>query len=600
MDVERWWRPALVGATAVLSGGLLGGCVGALTEPGGGADVEVPGPREAAETFTCDEAAQPDDGPLRRLSAVEHRRTLHDLLALTTDDATARAVLADVDDALTRLPADARSEPVPAGAGAVEARYGRLVQTVSQARVDGHYELALAVGGALASDPTRLEALMGRCATDADPANDAACLDGLVDSFASAAFRAPLDPDERAFLRDEAYIDGDVVSPEGVGELIAVVLMSPRFLYRVELGAGPPDAGRVALSDHELATRLSYQLWGTMPDAELFAAAEAGELSTAAGLEVQVDRMLDDPRAEEVMAGFVEEWLGVAELEPLDTGVGSPRFDAFFGGLVPDATLHEDMRRELADFTVHTVFAAEGTLGDLFTSTAAFPRTDGLASIYGVPRWEPGQAPVALPARERAGLLTRAATLAVPSVSPHPILRGVEVRRYVICDELPPPPPDLEIPDVDGAMGSRETAEVLTSPAACQACHRDINALGYALSHYDALGRYITTERLLDEDGALVGEVAIDASSRPAIGRGDDETVSDGVELSALLATSGKVEACFARHYFRFTHRRVEDLDRDGCALERMREALAGGASVRELMREVALSPELRTRAGGE
>lgn len=577
----------------------LAGCMGTVEDggpwrPGGSAG--SPGPREGASSFSCDESAVPDALPLRRLSTPEYRRTLRDLLSVAVDGSTSGAVLAESDDSLRRLPDEPLDTEVAAGEDRIAARYGRLVQDVSQIRVDTYHDVALAVGASLTSTPARLEALMGACATDGDPANDAACLDGFVDRFATAAFRAPLDPDERAFLRDEAYIDGDVVDPVGVGELVAVILMSPRFLYHFELGSTEPRGGVVQMTGYELASRLSYHFWGTMPDAELLAAAESGALETDEGYAEQVERMIDDPRTRESLDTFFAQWLGIAEMSRLDEGAGDPRFDAFFGAYTPSDRLHEDMVREVLDFASYTVLDERGTLGDLFTSTASFPRTDELAELYGVARWDDGDAPVELPASERAGLLTRAALLAIPSVYPHPILRGVFVRRHVICDELPEPPGDLVLPELDPAMSSREFAEEVTSPAACQSCHQNINALGFALGHYDALGRYVTAEQLLDESGGLIDEPAVDARSQPHVSLDDDTTTADAIELSGLVASSAKVEACFTRHYFRFTHRRVEDVERDGCALENMRQVLAEGGSVADLLRAAALDPEFRVR----
>lgn len=579
------------------------GCLGTVGEvdspwrPGGARPGDAP--REGVSSFTCDEDARPDELPLRRLSGAELRRTLHDLIAQTADGATAQAAMGDVADTLARLPGDSLDEHIVSGDTHGPARYRRLVQTVSQAHVDAYYDVAVAVGTALSRDDARLGALMGACAVDSDPGNDAACLDAFVDRFASAAFRAPLDPEERSFLRHEAYIDGDAVSPVGVGELVAVILMAPRFLYHFELGEPGGDTV-VALHGHELAARLSYHLWGSMPDSELTAAAAAGELETEEGYAAQVERLLADPRARERLAEFVGQWLGISELGRLDQGAGIPQYDAFYGPYTPSGSLHRDMLEELSDFAAHTVFEEEGTLEDLFTSTAAFPRTDELGELYGVDRWREGQPPVALPAAERAGLLTRAAALAIPSVNPHPILRGVRLRRHVICDTLGEPPADVVFPDTHPAMSSRDLADELTSSPSCQGCHTAINDLGFAFGHYDALGRYIEAERIFDEQGELVLEPAVDAGATPRISPRDDAVVEDGIELSAMLGRSAKVEACFTRQYFRFTHRRLEHIERDGCALERMRQTLAEGGSVLDLMRASALDPEFRTRRVAE
>ncbi|MEM9190967.1 MAG: DUF1592 domain-containing protein [Myxococcota bacterium] len=578
---------------------MLSACTGQFSdgENVGGEEAQVFPPDEVSETvatFTCDEAAAPTELPLRRLSADEYRHTLRDLLGAATDAQLAGDVWSEVSAPLDRLPNEALDAQVEGPSGRSEARFGRLVQAVSQIQVDTQYDIALGVGSALTANDARLEQLLGACAIDADSQNDGACLDGFIDRFATLAFRAPLDPDERSFLRNEAYIDGNRIDAEGVGELIAVILVSPRFLYRFEVGREGPGA-RLPLKGYELASRLSYHFWGTMPDAELFAAAESGALETDAGYEAQVDRVIADPRAQAVLGTFITEWLGIADLSRLDEGAGDPKFDAFFDTFVPTRTLHEDMVQEVADFTNH-VFAQGGTLADLLQSRASFPRSDALAEIYGVTRWEEGDPPVELPEAERAGILTRAGVLAIPSVYPHPILRGVFIRRHLICDNLPEPPGDLAIPDLDPAMSSRAFAEEVTAPDSCQGCHRGINQLGYAFGHYDALGRYISEESVYDDDGMLIDTHGIDASSEPRVDSGDATTVTGAIELNALLAESPKVEACVARQYFRYTHRRRESLASDGCALEGLREAVADGGSLTDLLRAAALDTGFRTR----
>ncbi|MEM9069220.1 MAG: DUF1592 domain-containing protein [Myxococcota bacterium] len=570
-------------------------CQGVIGDPATrtpGTNVEAPAP--TVTEFACDVDA-PSAIPLRRLTTREYQRTLADLFTRVSGEDTASEVLDAAAEALERTPDESLAAEVSSDQGLVEARYARLSQNLSQVRVDNYHDISLAIGHAIAASDGLLERIVGRCAVDSAGDNNSGCIDDFIDAFAPLAFRAPLDPAERAFLRDEAYIDGDEVSKEGLGELIAVILQAPRFLYHFELGTGEG-----LLEDHELASRLSYHFTGSMPDETLWAAAAAGELQTDAGYEAQVDRLLADPRTQRVVGSFFTEWLGVAELDGLSEGRGSPQFDAFFAEHPPSDSLHDAMVTELVDFTRHTVFEQEGTVSELLSSTASFPRTEELAAIYGVERWSEGDPPIELPASERAGLLTRAAVLARPSVHPHPILRGVFLLRHVLCNELPDPPADVNIPETDPAMSSREFAEVVTEDASCQTCHQSINALGFAFGNYDALGRYITEERLFDEDGVLLDTPPVDATSEIALG--ERTRVEGGVELSHHLAENDRVQACFTRHVFRFTHRRVESLERDGCALETVRETIHEGGSVLDALRTAALDPAFRSRPqqGGE
>jgi hypothetical protein len=178
----------------------------------------------------------------------------------------------------------------------------------------------------------------------------------------------------------------------------------------------------------------------------------------------------------------------------------------------------------------------------------------------------------------------------------------VFIRRNVLCDEIPPPPPGANAvpPQLSPDMTTRQVVEELTQKkgTVCTSCHLGaINPLGFATENFDALGRSRTEQRLFDANGTPIGSKQIDTRSVPAVEAGDTTPSSGAADLSELIVKSGKANACLARNYFRFTYGRWEDLATDGCALEQMRKRLDAGGSIGDLLKEAALSPSFRRRS---
>src|SRR5690606_37151253 len=313
---------------------------------------------------------------------------------------------------------------------------------------------------------------------------------------------------------------------------------------------------------HELATRLSYHLWQTMPDEELLAAADSGALLTEDGYEAQVERLFADARTRAAMSEFYRQWLWLDDLPPMDALLGNPRFDAFAGDFVPDPETHEHMVQEVLDMLEHYTFDADGTVADVMLSERSFATTEDLAEIYGVEPWTGGEPP-ALPPGQRVGLLSRAALTASGTANTRPIMKGVFIRTALLCQSIPPPPDNANAmpPAPSPDMSTREVVEQLTEQpgSACAGCHKTlINPLGYATESFDALGRFRTEQVLFDDDGRVTGTRPIDTRSTPQVAIGDD-TPSSGVgDLAQQMVDSGELQQCFARQYLRFSFGRSE------------------------------------------
>jgi hypothetical protein len=527
----------------------------------------------------------------------QYRNTLSDLLSWAlADAAAARTVSTEIQGVLASLPED-RREPVPQD---LHGSYRRLDQTVQQVHVDATYEVAVAIGAALTTT-ARLSKVVGSCASDTDRTNDASCLDSFLKKFGARALRRPLTTDELAFYKS-VYGSDTTASAPAYADLIGILLTAPEFLYFVEHGAAatPGQTGVFELSGYELASRLSYQLWQTAPDDALLTAAENGALLDPAGYEREVRRLLADVRARPALDEFFSDWMKVEELPALDAKNQDVVFKAFAGADLPKTTLRQAMIDDVLDLLDYYTWTKPSGVSELFSSELATTKDAQLAKLYGVTAWDGTLPPPSLPAGQRPGLLTRALFLSTGTANTRPIMKGVFIRRNVLCSEIPPPPPgaNAKPPVLDAGMTTRESVEAITEMPGtiCTGCHSTvINPLGYATENFDALGRYRTEQKLFDETGRATGSKPIDVSGVPQVTVGDTTPISSPRELMALIAKSGQVEACLARNYFRFTYGRWEDPKSDGCALEASRSALGTGG-VADLLRAAALAPEFRRR----
>ena len=577
--IRRPW-PWLLGV-----GALTGACTGII----GGEPSD--GPSSTPTAFACDEGQVPEALPLRRLSHLQYRNTLADLVRFASPSAAAE-ILGEADPNFEKLPSDQRVGPDKHYAG-----FTRLDQALQQQHVDGAYDVAEKIGRALAASPSRLAELAGACATDSDPGNDDACLDDMIRKFGERALRKPVTDEDVAFYRGPA--GAAPFEAADYADVVALLLNAPHMLYFVEHGqqGNNPTA---PLDAYEIASRLSYHFWQTLPDEQLFTAARSGDLLTEAGYAAEVERVFNDARTRAAMGELFGQWLDNTTLEELDARVGTPLFDAFTAGYTPGPDLREHMLAEVTDAALYYTFEEPGTFRDLLTSRKSFARTEDLASLYHVPVWSGGEPPE-FTEPERVGLLTRAAYLATGSANTRPIMKGVFLRKALLCDDIPPPPPNAAAnpPQLSDTLSTREVVEELTGNGACAGCHGvSINALGFATENFDSLGRVRAEQTLFDPDtGAVVGTAQIDTAAVPRVEITDEQVAANAGELTKLIAESPKPYACFARQYFRFTFGRLEDLDRDACALADVKLALDEGKPMADVLRSIARSQAFRMRS---
>ncbi len=266
------------------------GSAGAGNSPGpglgGSGNIGGPGTGGASVvppdlTFACDATAKAPVAALRRLTMAQYRNTIADLAAWAVGGASAgQTVMTEIAAPIDALPED-RREAVPQD---LHGSYRRLDQSLQQIHVEATYDVAVALGAALTTT-ARLGTVVGACATDTSTTNDATCLDAFIKKFGARALRRPLATDEVDFYKT-AYGTSTTPSAAAYADLIGLFVTAPEFMYFVEHGAAAVSGqtGVYDLSPHELASRLSYQLWQTAPDDALLAAAADGTLLDRGGL----------------------------------------------------------------------------------------------------------------------------------------------------------------------------------------------------------------------------------------------------------------------------------------------------------------------------
>jgi hypothetical protein len=509
---------------------------------------------DATPSAACVAAGQqPGPSPIRRLTHFEYDNTLRDLLG---DDSRPSSA----------FPPDERLSIFSNDADA---------QTVTRLLAEGYLNAAEGAG-ARALAPANIGTLL-RCPIETA---DDACISAFIDDFGARAFRRPLDDDDRADLRaafDAGRGEGDARS--GVASVIEVALQSPEYLYRVELGAQSPIA---PVGPWELASRLSYLFWGTMPDAALFAAAQSGALATADGVRDRAQQLLADPRTRVTFATFYEQFF---ELDQLDELEKDPSIYPTF-----EPAIRTAFRGETLTFIDSVLWNGDARLATLLTAPYTFVNGK-LAAFYGMPTVDGTTfRRVDVDPAQRGGVLTQGSFLATRAKydQTSPVYRGKFVRERLFCTTPSPPPADLAIraPDLDPRLTTRERyAQHATDPN-CSGCHRLMDPIGLGFENFDGAGLWRDTE-----------------SGQPVDGTGQlTETDIDGAfdgarDLERRLAGSTDVERCTTNQWFRFAHGRA-DTPADACSLDQLGLGFhTSGGDLRKLLVDITQTTAFRYRS---
>ena len=436
-------------------------------------------------------------------------------------------------------------------------------------------------------------------------------LQSLVE-FTHRAWRRPLTDEELQRLQDfwnQNWTEYE--SQEAIHLSVSGILQSPAFLYRIEQGR--PQGDYTAADNWDMASRLSYFLWDSIPDATLSQAAAEGKLRTRAQVRAQAERMIDDNKARSAVIRFHQQWLETDEMHKISPTrrVYGPLYYGINATPVPEddfewpnilIPLRSSMTEETQLFVERTIFDGGGTFASLMTDNHGYmsSRTEplygdetetlgGQSVTIEEGDYEIILRPAEFPATQRAGLLTLPSVLALRAhpVHPAPILRGAFLLEKILCTDLGPPPPGAEAStpsDVENqANTNRERTEQATSAAACSGCHNMLNPLGFAFENYDSMGGW------RDQDEGM----PIDATGSMQI-YNEIFSFSNAIELTQQISQSATAKDCYATQWVQY----ATGITLENDAIESIQERFRNDDNIKTLLVEIASSDLFRFRAG--
>jgi hypothetical protein len=418
------------------------------------------------------------------------------------------------------------------------------------------------------------------------------CLNATMATFGRRAFRRPLSVEDMYSLSVVIDRGGEITehgTPIEVAEaLLYTFLVSPSFLLRSEVSETTDEQGHLLLSDHEVAQRLSYGLWGTMPDAELFGAADRGELGTREQIHTQATRMLQDVRARDQAKLFHAIYVGA---EGNSLWSESTKDAALF----PDfPTSSSVLRKETELFFEHVMFDGNGELEDLFLSSIAFVNQD-TAPLYGLSQRDfgPDFALVNLDSDARPGFLTRVGFLAANSFPSRtwPSRRGAEILRHVlganVGDDSQVETPWVDDPELDTV---RKQVEAMTAGPACIQCHEIVDPLGFVLEGFDAVGRAQTSDAQTGAPIDTRADVITDLDANAV-------SVANPLKLMNRLIRSPRTPTTYTSRWVAFLRESEPDLSIECLVPELAVKLTTDGYTIRDLVADIVASESFARRA---
>jgi hypothetical protein len=541
--------------SSACANGAHGGGDGHDAEGGSVASDDDGGSGETTDGYEPDgELADPDAlGPqgLRRLSLAE---------LATTIELITKMERIEIETLLAVLPGD--------GSTPFDNDYAE--QTPSAPLVEGMLSIAEAVSDRVTSDPALRDELLGCVPTGPD---DEACLRTFAQRFGRIVLRRPLASEEvdelAAFI---SYAEQDGEFDTAVRLVIQALFLDARFLYRVEIGepvAGEPDL--VRLDDFEMASRLAFLLWGSGPDDALLDLAEAGELASSGQVHAAAKELVRDRRGLAQIQRMHAMWLGYATMA-LDPALASSL----------RRETDELLERVLVDGNWLGAFTAEETWLD-----------DRLADHYGIALPGGTAGWVEYPDIRRRGLLSHGTLLSIGAKfgDTSPTERGKAVWTRLLCNEIPPPPPEVDsgLPPSGGSADACKTERYdMRTKAECASCHGILDSIGFGLENYGPAGEWRTVEP--DKpDCSIAGEGEL-ASAGAFAGAGS---------LGEMLVETGMLEGCFVRHTVQFAIGRRTD-DRDQPMLDALTASFEAEDDAVRVLLELAASEGFRHRRADE
>ncbi|HEX3697430.1 MAG TPA: DUF1592 domain-containing protein [Polyangia bacterium] len=481
----------------------------------------------------------PAPAGLRRLTMVQYRNTIADLLGSGVT-----------------VSKDFEGDTALSGFASI----GAARVSLSNQIIEEFETSALSLATQALSDPTKAAALVG-CNPTA--VTDDACTQAFIKKFGRRAWRRPLTDAEVTTYSGVAKTAQTTLKNyfSGLGYGLAGLLESPHFLYREEWGtADPANPNRMVFNDYELATRLSYFLWNSTPDDALLDAADAHQLTEGAGFGTQVQRLLKSPRAAIGAQNFFTEYYRLADLDSL------PQLPSAFSQKTD--TLGPAMREETLRFLTDIAITRDADYREIFDSPTTFVNAE-LAKLYGLPPVTGTDfVKTTLPdSGVRVGYLGQGSFLALNAHSNigSPTYRGKFIREMLMCETIPPPPMNVPpLPDDSAApvkQTMRQKLEIHRAMEPCKTCHTLMDPLGLAFENFDGIGAFRTTDagQPIDVTGDLDGL----AFNGPR-------------ELAKAMHDNPNVATCVARNLYRYVVGHVE-VNSEEAAIQQLAQQFKDG-----------------------
>jgi hypothetical protein len=538
--------------------GLTGSGAGGGAPVAGGAGGAAGSAATGGAPAACTTPAPAPRAPLRRITRFEYNNSTRDLFGVDL-----------------RLASALPGEELGSGFGN-DADY----QSSSRLLIDGYMSVAQQLAKEVTKDAPSVTRTAG-----CDPASgEATCQQTFLTGYLTRAFRRPATADDlasyQATFTQGVMLGGDFAS--GVRAVVERSLQSAQFLYRIEAGT-PVDAARglARPTGYEMATRLSYLLWSSMPDQALRDAAAQGKLDTKEGVLDEARRLLADPRAKDSIRNFHQLLFETGGLDHVERDAGLyPAFKPGTGSL---------LRQETALFLDDVVWSGGGDLASVFTAPYTFVN-GALAAFYGIPNVT-GDAfqKVNVDVSKRSGLLTQGSilTLTTPGSRTDPVVRGKWLYTRLLCGAVPDPPPDVpKLPDPVPGQSVRQRLEMHRAADECKGCHTLMDPIGLAFEHFDGVGLWRDTDNGAEIDDS--GNIPVSDVKGPFNG---------ALEFAQRVSQSRDVRKCYVSRYLTYAYgRAIKEAD---CASRTVVESAFEGAqgNIKELMIAVTQSDAFLSRA---
>lgn len=478
-----------------------------------------------------------------RLSKLEVQNVLNDLFG--------SALVSQVSDELNQFPADLNEKP------------SQFLEVLTSSHFDAMLKISNKLSGLAASNSAFVNKY-----SNCSNLNTANCLREFLTNFMPRSLRNSVPSTEIESLvtsyNTDSTVDAQVV--------IMSILLRPEFLMHTELGV--ENGQRLRLNDYEVASRISFQVIGSIPDETLWTAAQNGQLKNLEQVRGHVRRLLGTQRGRDKVKNLFRTWMSVEGTPAVAATPGHIKnidLDSYYSSAIKD----------FEQFVEYIVFDKAGKFEDLFLNKSVFPQDQDLASVYGSSLWNNGEPQQSTSGHQ--GILLRPATLVGGENSTPIILRGVQVRTEILCDYLPVPNADvinarddnIHPDEIDPLLNPhRDVVRNMTKSQSCMGCHSQINPLGFALEDFDSLGRRQQMEHVYDMNEAQVASFPVSSFAlNPRIEQDGPQQLQNAMDLNTHIAQSKKVRSCFAEKLTEHIYKR-NIASEDNCALSEKESTL--------------------------